>query len=389
MTKRLLVTHVDLRFGGVERQLCYLLDGLCGSGLWDVDLLLFDDKGEMSELVPREVRTVGLGSGPAVRAKMASRVARIADRYSAVLSFHGYTNWTTAAGLIAGRRRAPLVMSIPGAPMPGRLDPMRRILGRRACAVQAVSQGVGEGVSALYRFRCPVVVIPNAVDIKAVRSARDASSAGIKMRASGLSPILCTTARLVPGKGVDTVIHALKLVRREVEAGLVVIGDGPDRERLETLVKSIGLSSAVRFVGFSARPYDELAGADMFAFGSESEGLPSVILEAMAARLPIISTRYLGGYEEVLHDGTTARLVQIGDSAAMASELMAVYRDPEESRRMVDAADALVAKYDTRNYVRSYMALLDSVTAEASSSSGVNENSEGNMEELPPWPSGA
>ncbi|MFL5540230.1 MAG: glycosyltransferase family 4 protein [Longimicrobiaceae bacterium] len=140
------------------------------------------------------------------------------------------------------------------------------------------------------------------------------------------APTVVTVCRLVPWKGVDGLIRAvagLSGVR------LVVVGDGPQRGALEALAEACGLAGRVRFTGtLSAREVRrELGRADVFVLNSSYEGLPHVVLEAMAERVPVVATA-AGGTGELVRHGDTGLLVPVGDEEALRGAIRRLLDDP-------------------------------------------------------------
>jgi glycosyltransferase involved in cell wall biosynthesis len=118
-----------------------------------------------------------------------------------------------------------------------------------------------------------------------------------------------TVGRLIPLKQVDRLIEALKEIP---ELGLVVVGDGHERPRLEGVAQELGVSGRVYFAGQRSKKetLSLMAACDFFVLNSTHEGLPHAILEAMALGLPVIATA-VGGTPEVVHDGETGLLVPL------------------------------------------------------------------------------
>ncbi|HEX6276710.1 MAG TPA: glycosyltransferase family 4 protein [Polyangiaceae bacterium] len=151
----------------------------------------------------------------------------------------------------------------------------------------------------------------------------------------GARPVLLTIARLVPRKGIDSVLGALAEVRRAIpDVVYVIAGDGPDRERLEALVRRGGLEAAVRFAGAIAD--DELPTwyslGDVFVMPSRSEapdveGFGIVFLEAAACERPVVAAR-AGGVPDAVADGVTGLLVEPGDERGLARALAELLADP-------------------------------------------------------------
>jgi phosphatidylinositol alpha-1,6-mannosyltransferase len=183
----------------------------------------------------------------------------------------------------------------------------------------------------------PVVRIPPALD-------PIISGDGVRRSLPLLPPgrILLTVARLTASdsyKGVDHVIQALATVLSAVpDAYFVVVGDGDDRGRLESLAVDAKVRDHVQFVGTKAG--EELAGyyhaCDVFVMPSRSEGFGVVFLEAMSHGKPVVAANS-GGAPEVVDDGVTGLLVEYGDVPTLASSLVRLLRDGECRQRMGEA----------------------------------------------------
>ncbi|HEX5131860.1 MAG TPA: glycosyltransferase family 4 protein [Candidatus Krumholzibacteria bacterium] len=142
---------------------------------------------------------------------------------------------------------------------------------------------------------------------------------------------------LLAYKGLQELIHALSEMSRAPWT-LLVIGDGPDRHAAAEKADAAGIRGRIRFLG--RRPPDEtralLSAGDVLALPSAQEGLPYVVLEAMAAALPVVSTRVFGIPEAVVHDGT-GLLVEPGDTPALRSALVRLVSDAGLRQRMGSA----------------------------------------------------
>lgn len=150
-----------------------------------------------------------------------------------------------------------------------------------------------------------------------------------------------TVGRLVPWKRVDGLLEALKEVP---DLGLVVVGDGPERPQLEQLARDWGVSDRVYFAGQRSKreTLGLMAACDLFVLNSTYEGLPHVVLEAMALGLPVVATA-VGGTPEVVRDGETGRLVSLEDSS-LRTALQELVGDPSLRQRLSQAANKWVRK---------------------------------------------
>ena len=180
---------------------------------------------------------------------------------------------------------------------------------------------------------CKIRVIPNGIDDKKYRTKIDS---GLKRAALGVEPdawpVLGWCGRLSPEKGLPVLLHALPdLVRRYPRLRLLLIGDGASRKELESQAENAGMAPYIRFLGARSDVPEVLQVVDVFVLPSIREGLPLVLLEAMAAGVPIVATD-VGGSRQAVHDGVTGYLVPSENPAALAQAVCRVL-DDESLRR--------------------------------------------------------
>jgi glycosyltransferase involved in cell wall biosynthesis len=192
----------------------------------------------------------------------------------------------------------------------------------------------------------PVELIYHGVDLERFRPAG--------VRPERPVPLVVSVGRLVEKKGFDDLLRALALlVERGVEFGCEIYGDGPCRDRLEALRDTLGLGEVVRFLGQRTqvellRVYRE---ADVFALtprlteDGDRDGVPNVLVEAMACGIPVVSTA-VGGVAELVDHGHDGLLATAGDSAAIAAHLTTLLGDTRLRRRLGDAAAASARRFD-------------------------------------------
>lgn len=191
-----------------------------------------------------------------------------------------------------------------------------------------------------------------------------------RVNSTGSSSVLLVS-RLHPVKGVDRSIRAFAAGLADAPASLTVVGDGPERNRLEALVDELGIGGRVTFTGELAHDdvYDQMAAADIFiqhnVTGEDggAEGLGGTLLEAAAHDLPVVATRS-GGVPEAVVDGETGYLVPEDDVDAMAERLRSLAAAPERRAEMGRAGRAFVERvHDSRTQNRRLAALLAEVSA--------------------------
>jgi colanic acid/amylovoran biosynthesis glycosyltransferase len=173
--------------------------------------------------------------------------------------------------------------------------------------------------------------------------------------------------RLVAFKGQAILLEAIASIRaRGIDASLTVIGEGPSRQALERRTGELGLAGVVAFAG--AVGQDEIrshyAAADVFCLPSFAEGVPVVLMEAMAMRVPVVTSRVMG-ITELVEDGEDGLLVRPGRADELAVALERLGRDPELRRRLGERArEKVVAEFDVRESGRRLARLFAAVESE-------------------------
>jgi glycosyltransferase involved in cell wall biosynthesis len=190
-----------------------------------------------------------------------------------------------------------------------------------------------------------VGVIYNGIDIGPAVDA--AKAAAVRQRLGLPSTLLTigTIARLDAVKDFVTLIRAIAELRQRVPAALVIIGDGPERQRLEHEARTCGVAQHIHFMGYREDAREWLAGCDVYANSSVSEGISLTILEAMAAGLPVVATR-VGGTPEVVLD-SCGILVPPRDPTALADALSQMAMQRSLGRVLGRAGRERVEKYFT------------------------------------------
>jgi glycosyltransferase involved in cell wall biosynthesis len=202
-----------------------------------------------------------------------------------------------------------------------RLPALARQWYPRAAGIVAVSRGVAEDFVSLTGVpRERVKVIHSPVDAEQVR-ALAAEPVGEPWFAPGEPPVVLGVGRLAPAKDFATLLRAFSLLREKRPARLLLLGEGPERERLALLARELGVAHDVRFQGFTRNPFAYMARASVLASSSLYEGLANVLREALVCGCPVVATDCPSGSAEALGGGALGKLVPVGDARALADAL--------------------------------------------------------------------
>ena len=231
----------------------------------------------------------------------------------------------------------------------------------QADAVIAVADGVGDNLRHLMDVQGkPLHIIYNGVDLAAIRCRADVDPPHPWL-APHAPPVVLAVGRLVGKKDYPTLLRAFARLRESQDVRLMILGDGPERRRLETLARELGIEHALALPGFAWNPYPYMSHAACFALSSISEGMPSVLIEALACGCPVVSTDCPAGPREILADGEYGSLVPAGDARALAGALGETLSAPPSADRLRGRAEA----FDSETVAERYLRVLAEVAHDA------------------------
>ena len=342
--KRVAICSVGELFGGVERHILGILNGLQAHGVATL-LLLFHDGELAAQAREQGIEPVILPHRNRSLLTTSRQLARILEqRQIRIVHVHGYKATVFCA---LARRWHPFAMvktehglpePLAGRPVLALRDRFYRLLDGAITRMAGVAVCyVTEELLAHYRRTYSglrVMVIPNSV----AKMDRYQSQRPSELREDWFN--LAIVGRLDAVKGHHLAIEAMALAGLPPDLHLHILGVGPCEAELRTLAEARGIAHRVHFLGFRRKVYDYIAYCHVLLMPSLHEGLPYTLLEAMALGTPIIASR-VGGLAEILQDGVTALLVSPRDVMALAQAIIRLHDDPELRRRLGEHAQHL------------------------------------------------
>lgn len=218
-------------------------------------------------------------------------------------------------------------------------------------AITAVSDNLKKETLGYFDIEKEIIVIPNFVDVKRFHQSDKAHFK--QMLAPDGERILVHVSNFRAVKRVLDVIRIFDKVRKEVPSKLLMIGDGPDRQKSEDLARSLGIYNEIRFLGKQEQISEILSIADLFILPSETESFGLSALEAMACSVPLISTN-AGGIPEINVNGKTGFLSNVGDVDAMAANAIHILSDDERLAHFKKAAITQARKFEKQHIIPLY-----------------------------------
>ena len=287
---------------------------------------------------------------------LASRMAEVAEFYELDLLHVHYAIPHSVSALLARQmlaakgRRLPFVTTLHGTDITlvgldrGYL-PITRHAIEESDGVTSISNYLKERTLEYFQITRPIETITNFVNCNVYKPVTD-EAVRAKARAHLAphdEPILMHLSNFRPVKRVTDVIKIFARVAQETPAQLVLVGDGPDRSAAEWLAHDLGIYARVHFLGKQERVSELLPLADVLLLPSQLESFGLVALEAMACMVPTIATR-VGGVPELIDDGITGLLFDVGDVEAMAKGVLSLLNDHEHMNAMRAAARSAAKK---------------------------------------------
>jgi len=201
----------------------------------------------------------------------------------------------------------------------------------RAHAIVAVSHGAGEALNrvvAVPHGRLHVIHNPIVTPELSRQASHPVPHPWLN---TSEPPVFLGVGRLVPQKDFATLIRAFARLRRVVPAKLLILGEGPERVRLNTVIRDLHLEADVELGGFAPDPYAYMRRAAGVVLSSRYEGFGNVLVEAMACGTPVVSTDCPSGPSEILEGGRYGPLAPVGDDGRLADAMLSVLRHPIDS----------------------------------------------------------
>ncbi len=198
--------------------------------------------------------------------------------------------------------------------------------------VVAVSSDIEKVLIEMYGSN-RVLCIHNGIDLEAVRVTTPREVLRRKWQIAQDAVVIGTVGRLVPVKGHAKLLEAIKILQGSMDnVTLVLVGDGPLRKSLEETAKQLGVKFVI-FAGQQNQAYDFMNMMDVFVLPSLHEGIPMVVLEALALQRPVVATR-VGGIPEVISHNLSGKLVMSGDADELAAALQELIEMPDKARAL-------------------------------------------------------
>jgi glycosyltransferase involved in cell wall biosynthesis len=328
-TPRVAIFLPSLNAGGAQRVFLTLAEGFVRRGL-KVDLVVPQASGSCAGDIPATVRVVELGRRRVLTSLPGLIRYLRAERPAVLLTTMSHGNvaalWARRLARVPTRvviREANTlsVASRDGNARSRLLPGLVRRYYSWADEIVAVSEGVADDLLATTDLpRSKIHVLPNPI-VTSELAERAVEPPNDPWFSAGAPPVILGVGRLEKQKDFASLIRAFATVRSSREARLIILGDGSERPHLESLLRDLGVAVDARLPGFVPNPFSYMARAAVFVLSSAWEGMPGVLIQALACGAPVVATDCKSGPREVLAGGKFGRLVPVGDHRALATAI--------------------------------------------------------------------
>lgn len=356
----------SMQGGGAERVANILMthidrDRFC------IKLILFNKTGEYLGDIPDDIETVDLqkkGRWDFLLLIFKLRKLLRQDNPHAVISFIHYANIITVfANKLAHGKSKTIICEhnyFKEYIKNQRFSLIKRYLIRvaynMADKVISISNKMTDGLNSFLKIpRHKIETIYNPIDIDYIvsRSTEDIDHPLFKDTDDKLHTI-CGMGRLTEQKRFDVLINAVALLKGKLPLRLIIIGQGPLLNDLKVLARNLSIDDHVHFIGFQINPFAWLRKADLFVLSSDYEGFPMVLLEAMACKVPVVSTDCPSGPSEIIINGNTGILVPAGNEVAISQAIDEILSNHSLADGFRERGYESIMKFSAQNITEQY-----------------------------------
>lgn len=363
--KKILFVRPTLGYGGADRVTLNLLKGF-NREAYSCDLALMKAQGEFISDLPQDVRLIDLKArslwfmfGPLMK------LLRSSD-YDVIYSTCGGASMPMMLAAWLGRFKGITVVSERNILFPPKKSRtkrkfmllIKRLLYRKASWVTAVSEGVAEECQdVLHTDPKTTIVVHNPIINKDLEEGRTEPLANDFFEQH--DRVVLAVGRFEWQKDYDTLFEAFRIVsEKKQKLGLYILGKGPLEQHYRDKAEELGISDKVCFGGFDKNPFKYMAACDVYVLSSRHEGMPGVLVQAMACGTACVATDCPTGPNELIRNGENGFLVSVEDPESVAGAIEKLLGDAGLQKQFREMAPKSVKRYQEQPAVQSYFHFL-------------------------------
>jgi glycosyltransferase involved in cell wall biosynthesis len=362
---KILFVRTAMTYGGADRITLNILKDF-NREKYTCDLALVKKHGEYLNEIPSDVKVIDLKAANSFFSFFSLRKVLRKNNYDVVYSTCGGTN---AAAVIATkwlRKNLKVVVSERNVMLPPGKNKLKQFLQHtfkkltypQADFVTVVSKALEKEVLQKTKvLQEKIRVLYNPVINKDLLLQKD-EIVTHKVFKSGI-PVILAVGRFVYQKDYPTLFRAFEKVIQTTRANLFILGTGPLEEELKTMVKTMGLSENVVFAGFDKNPFKYMKNCSVFVLSSKHEGMPGVLIQAMACGAAVVSTDCPTGPSEVIEDEVNGFLVPVENHEMMSEKILELLSNKDLIIKFAEQAKYRLLPFYYKTAINSYFEFLN------------------------------
>ncbi|HON83925.1 MAG TPA: glycosyltransferase [Caldisericia bacterium] len=355
-----------LEIGGAEKMTLNLIQGLLNFG-YKIDLILIDAKGPLLKNVPKGCNIIDFKLKHVFFSFLKIIKYLKKNTPTVLISSLTHLNIITILSVLISRVKTKLIImeraNLSSATKNNNLKVkfvsiLAHFLYKRADFIIAVSEGVKQDLlKKIQGIENKIRVIYNPVLNKDI-FLMSYEPVYHKWFLEKNMPIILSVGRLSKEKNYSILLQAFKLIKDVIKCKLVIIGEGPERENLENLAKSLQINEDLWMPGFDINPYKYMSKSDIFVLTSIYEGLSNVLIEALALGLPLVSTDCESGPREIIKNNINGLLVKVGDYKSLSQAIIYILKNRNKFITNMNELE----RFKLENVVYEYKNLIDNLS---------------------------
>jgi len=243
---------------------------------------------------------------------------------------------------------------------PKMFNKLIRIIYSKADKIIAVSNGAKSDLIEICKISpSKIVVINNPLDSEQIKGLLSEGVDRLLFHEKKYRIITC--GRLSKEKNQILLLDAFKKVLDQIDAKLIIIGDGPEREHLAQYAEKLNIMGSVCFLGYQDNPYKYISKADLFVLSSDTESFGYAIIEAMMCKIPVISTDCFCGPREIITNGVNGILVPVDDADAISKAIFMLFDNRSFAMTLAEKGLKRAADFNADIVFNDYKKIIDSL----------------------------
>jgi len=356
--------------GGLGRIIVYLLRYLDRSK-FELSVVVLDSRNDYKELVPSDVKIIFLdkkGRFDFFRLILSlSRIIKIENPFT-IFAFSTYINYLSVLAKMLSISKIPLFLSERNNLLISlkneRFTFIKKIIIRnlypKANAIIAPSEGVKRDLIVNFGIKekkCKLIYNGTDLDNIKILSMEPVDHPWFKENI----PVIVACGRLSKQKNYPMLLKSIEIIKEKQSARLLILGDGEERSKLESLVRKFGIRDKIDFLGFQKTPFKFIAKATLFVLTSLWEGFPNVLVEAMACGVPVISTNCPSGADEIITNGINGMIIPVNNEKALSEAIMRLLKNNSLRKRLAEEGRKRAEDFRIEKMVAEYEQIIESL----------------------------